>query len=498
MTNTLTIWRGRQTWKLPFHAPDSLVHVLESSGVSVFKPCGGHGNCGKCKVEITGSVSDPNEQEQFFGVRLLCQVVLLGDAEVRLPESTSLEQIELSGGEAVRTIDPMLGKLGAAIDIGTTTLAVRIYDLSTGRIVGELGTENPQCVFAADVMGRISAALAGDAEILCMKVIETINAMLDQILSVSGRCGKQVDTFVITGNTTMLYLLTGQNMRCLSQAPFHADRLFDEELELLGGHVYLPPCISAFVGADITCAVLSSGMCRTGDIKMLCDIGTNGEIALWKDGKLYVTSTAAGPAFEGAGISCGCGSIRGAIDRVWIENGNIRFHTIGDVAPVGLCGSGLLDALAVFLELNIIDETGFAEEMLLVLTHEVKLTKADVRSAQLAKAAIAAGIETLMKASDTKTDQVSKLYIAGGFGGHINVSSAVQIGLIPDEFSTKVDFIGNGSLAGAEQLLLNQNCREEIRRIVKDAMPVNLGGNPSFNECFVRHLCFDGGISDFT
>ena len=224
---------------------------------------------------------------------------------------------------------------------------------------------------------------------------------------------------------------------------------------------------------------------------MLCDIGTNGKIALWKDGRLYVTSTAAGPAFEGAGISCGCGSVRGAIDKVWIENGNIRIHTIGEAFPMGLCGFGLLDALAAFLELGVIDETGVADEKSLIVSPEVKLTKADIRAAQLAKAAIAAGIEMLTKISNTSAEQVSRLYIAGGFGGHIHVSSAVRIGLIPGELGDQVQFIGNGALAGAETLLLNCHYRTEIQRIVKEAIPVNLAGDSDFNECFVDHLYFD-------
>ncbi len=497
MKNVLIVRSGRKTKKLFFEAPSLLSDILEEGSISVPKPCGGRGNCGKCKVELTGAVSEPNEQEQYFGARLMCQAIILGDAEVRIHETAPLKQIEIGGAKIDEVVVPEAGKLGAAIDIGTTTLAVRVYDLNIEKMIGELGEENPQRVFSADVVGRISAALEGDAESLRTTIINGLKDIINRILFNAGRSGDQIDTLVITGNTTMLYLLLGQNVECLSRAPFKADRLFDEEVELLGGHVYLPPCISSFVGADISCAVLSSGMCRTNETKMLCDIGTNGEIALWNDGTLYVTSTAAGPAFEGAGISCGCGSIQGAIDRVWIKDGCIRFHTIDELPPVGLCGSGLLDALAAFLNLNVIDETGAIKDNFLVLAPEVKLTKADIRSLQLAKAAIAAGIETLLKISEVKVDQITELYISGGFGRHINVSSAVQIGLIPSELGSKVRFIGNGALAGAEKLLLNKNCRAEIQQIVNVALPVNLGGNLNFNDCFVDHLGFDSRIADF-
>lgn len=210
-----------------------------------------------------------------------------------------------------------------------------------------------------------------------------------------------------------------------------------------------------------------------------------------------MTSTAAGPASEGAGISCGCGSIHGAIDRVWTEKGEIRFHTIGDAPPAGLCGSGLLDALAVLLELGVVDETGAADEAQTGLAPGIKLTKADIRSAQLAKAAIAAGIEILMKISRIKADQVSVLYIAGAFGGHINVASAIRIRLIPGELGAKVRFIGNGALAGAERTLLDWRLRTEMQRIAGNAITVTLGGDPDFNERFVDHLGFDRYCTDF-
>lgn len=490
MRNTLTVWGGGETRKLSFDAPDTLSHVLAQGGVSVSKPCGGHGNCGKCAVKLTGCVSEPNERERFFGTHLLCQALLTGDAEVHLHETSPIEQIELDGVRLGRFSVPLPGKIGAAVDVGTTTLAMRLYDLTDGKEIGELGAENPQCVYAADVMGRISAALAGDAGTLRGKVIGALKIMFGRILSDAGRKEEQVDRLVITGNTTMLYLLTGQDVACLSRAPFHAERLFDEELEFLNGHAYLPPCISAFVGADATCAVLASGMCRNDDVALLCDIGTNGEIALWKDGMLYVTSTAAGPAFEGTGISCGCGSVRGAIDRVWLEDRTVCLHTIGETEPTGLCGSGLLDAIAVFLELGVIEETGAVEGECLALAPEVKLTRADIRAFQLAKAAVAAGIEALMEGSGTKPGQVSALYIAGGFGGHINIGSAVRVGLIPGELSVKVHFLGNGALAGAERLLLDRGSRGEIQRIAASALPVNLGGDPGFNESFVEHLYF--------
>ena len=247
--------------------------------------------------------------------------------------------------------------------------------------------------------------------------------------------------------------------------------------------------MNAFVGADITCAVLASDMCAD-KTSLLCDIGTNGEIALWKNGVLYVTSTAAGPAFEGAGISCGCSSVAGAIDRAWIEEGSLCIHTIADAPAVGLCGSGLIDVVARLLELEELDETGALEEDEVELAPDVILQQQDIRALQLAKAAIAAGIETLLKVSDTDPEEIESFYIAGGFGSHLNIESAVRIGLIPDALADKVRVIGNAALAGAAQVLLDQRKFEQVRQIAKVSSHKNLGGDPLFNECYVDQMFF--------
>ena len=331
-------------------------------------------------------------------------------------------------------------------------------------------------------MGRIGAAMEGQLPKLRDQVRNAIGELL-------AKAGGAVDAMVITGNTTMLYLLTDRDPTCLSAYPFEADTLFDRDWKLGDAAVYLPPCMNAYVGADITCAVLASGMCK-GKTALLCDIGTNGELALWKDGTLYVTSTAAGPAFEGAGISCGCGSIPGAIDQAWIEGGELWLHAIGDAAPVGLCGSGLIDVVAALLDLEWMDETGSLEDEDVTLAPGVTLLQKDIRAVQLAKAAIAAGIETLLEASGTDCKEVTKLYIAGGFGSHLDLQSAARIGLIPAELTDRVEIIGNAALAGAAQILLDQEKLQQARRIAANSRHWNLGGNPRFNEHYMNAMLF--------
>lgn len=486
----LTVLQGGMRSEVEFEGGRLLADVLQEAGFPVERPCGGRGSCGKCAVVLSGEVSEMNAAEQKAGVRLACQAVPLGDAQVVLPDVQDMQQIETSGAESVRELKPMPGRLGAAVDIGTTTIALKLFDLENGKCIGQSGMRNPQTAVAADVMGRIGAALEGKLEILQQQVLAAIDALLHAACAQAQADLAQVESTVITGNTTMLYLLTGRNPEALSHAPFHADCLYGETAELLGRKAYLPPCMNAFVGGDISCAVLAANQCESDAVSLLVDIGTNGEIALWKDGILYVSSTAAGPAFEGAGISCGCSSIRGAIDSAKVEKGAIAVHTIGEAKAVGVCGSGLIDCIACGLETGDIDETGAMDEDELPLRDGVCLLPRDVRAVQLAKAAIAAGIETLMETAGVSADEIETLYIAGGFGSHLNVHSAARIGLIPAELEDKVQVLGNAALTGSVRILLNSDDLARVQQIADVSRHVNLGGNPSFNEHYMDQMFF--------
>ena len=478
----LIIYQDDRCIRLLFQEPQPLHLLLEQAGILFSRPCAGRGICGKCAVRLSGQVSEPNEVEIAAGTRLACQAIITGDAQVWLPQEQKLRQIQINSIAQPELKSPMAGKIGAAVDIGTTTVAVRRYSLQTGECLGESAMANPQNSIAADVMGRIGAAMEGSLSKLQAQITDTIYHLLQQ-------AGGSADHMVITGNTTMLYLLTGRNPENLSHAPFAADCLFDEEITLFGIPAYLPPCMNAFVGADITCAVMFSQMCRNRT-SLLCDIGTNGEIALWKDGILHVTSTAAGPAFEGAGISCGCSSILGAIDKVTAQNGQLVLHTIGEVPAVGLCGSGLIDAVAAMRHLQWLDETGALKNDPVVLAPDVSVTQKDIRALQLAKAAIAAGIETLMNLSDTKQEEIETLYLAGGFGSHLSMQSAAAIGLLPKKLVEKTTVIGNAALSGAAQILLNQKQIPELRKLAANSQHWNLGGNTVFQSCFMEQMFF--------
>lgn len=489
----LIVIRGGARFSLSFEPGARLNDVLKANGLGVLSPCGGRGVCGKCAVTLKGQVSPPNAAEQRAGTRLCCQAVLLGDAEVILPQDAAMEGVALTSGEGMIPRSPMDGPCGAAVDIGTTTIAVSLYDLKSGACLAQCGMLNPQTTVAADVMGRIGAAMAGEGERLKAQATEAIGALLSRAAFQAGVEDTFVRSLVITGNTAMLYLLTGRDPVSLSRAPFEADCLFDETLTVCGRQAYLPPCMHAFVGADITCALLASGQYKERGVFLLCDVGTNGEIALWEGGRLLATSTAAGPAFEGAGISCGCGSVRGAIDKVFVRDGGLRVHTVGDGPAVGICGSGLIDAVAAALALGAVDETGAMEEDAFSLAPGIRLLQKDIRAVPLAKAAIAAGIDTLLEAAAIRAEDVDVFFIAGGFGSHLNATSAAKIGLFPKALSSRAQVLGNAALTGASLLLFDREMQAQARQIARLCQHVNLGGNPRFGRRFMDCMLFVEG-----
>lgn len=483
------IRRGAQVMDIQVPAGTVVARVLEQAGCPVAQPCGGRGVCGKCAVMLQGAFSTPNVQERRLGVRLACQAQVEGDGEIILPQEQEMQSIEQGSSMAVTPLQPMPGAWGAAVDIGTTTLALRLYDMHSGACRGVSTMLNPQTAVAADVIGRMDAALKGRSADLQGQILTALETLLAHACAQAGVTLPQVSSLCITGNTTMLYLLTGRSPESLSHAPFAADDFFGRVEQVLGRSCYLPDCLHAFVGADVSCAILASGMCRKNETALLCDMGTNGEMALWKDGQLYIASTAMGPAFEGAGISCGCGSVRGAIDAVELVNGRLHCHVLGGGEALGLCGSGLIDAVAALLDTGFLEDTGAMDDDA-PLKDGVVLTQGDIRAVQLAKAAVAAGMQCLMKAADCTPAQVQTLYLAGGFGSHLNIRHAVRMGLIPPELEGKVRVIGNAALDGAARALMDGSVWQMLQDMAQHARHVELGGSAEFANAYVESMMF--------
>lgn len=469
------------------------------------KPCGGHGKCGKCKVIAKGQLSAVTETEKALltaderarGVRLSCLTTVAGDCEI-VTESGNGGCPTVASGSPVHTeINSIFSEYGVALDIGTTTLVAQLYDVR-GNKLAETARLNPQTEWGGDVVSRIEAALDGKASLLAKTIRTAIDEMIAELAVLAAIDAKCIDGIVITGNTVMLYLLTEESVVCLSRAPFEAMRLFGENLPaselglsslLPNTRVYLPPCISAFVGADIVCDLLTIPM--DNEAVLLVDIGTNGEMALWNGQELFVCSTAAGPAFEGVGISMGMRGVTGAIDKVNVSNGKLDTHVIGDGEPIGICGSGLIDAVACMLETETLDESGYLENAPFVICEPVCFTQTDVRMVQLAKSAICAGIETLLAHACVAGDALSRFVIAGGFGTYMDVNNAIRIGLFPNTIpAERVYVLGNGAISGAVTLLLDRNKTCEALRISREAHVVELATNAVFQERYMQNMLF--------
>ena len=470
------------------------------------KPCGGHGKCGKCRVVAKGELSEASDAELKLlsskeladGIRLACLTRALGDCEVTTLSESEQSMIVTDCSLPEFDIKPTFKKYGVAIDIGTTTIAARLFD-DEGRTLGDIARLNPQGEWGADVISRIESAMEGNSRDLAASVRGVLNEMLFQLAADAEIAPEDIDGVVITGNTVMLSLLTVENVEPFSHAPFDVKRLFGEsisarELDLTclapDTSIYLPPCISAFVGADTTCAILATAL-RDGDTAMLADIGTNGEMALWNGGRLTVCSTAAGPAFEGVGITMGMRGAEGAVDKVEVVDGELFAHVIGDTEPLGICGSGLVDAVAAMLDIEVIDECGYLEDDEFVIKSSVCLTPKDIRMLQLAKSAICAGIVTLIKNEKLNGSDISALYIAGGFGNYLNKESAAKIGLLPRELAEISKSVGNAALGGASMLLLSEKLREKAADIAKGANLLDLSTNPTFSEQYMSGMMLE-------
>ncbi len=477
-----------KTTEITFSGAPILSDLLKREGYFIDSPCGGNGKCGKCVVRLFNGISDDDNLK--WEMRLACKTLLSDDTTVEFPESYIKNTVVETG---IGEIKPRLCdfKYGAALDIGTTTVAIKLFS-KEGKAVAEAVGVNPQRAVSSDVMGRISAAVDEKLSLLNSQITDRIKYLFQKACDAAQIKTEDIEKTVITGNTAMLYLLCGINPKNISVAPFKADNLFGMNINS-PIRAYLPPCINAFVGADLVCSVIASGMCESDKTALLCDIGTNGEIALWKNGRLYVTSAAAGPAFEGAEISCGCPCVDGAIDKVWFENQRILTHTVNNSPAVGICGSGLIDAVATFLEQGYIDSSGISPSALNLASNgkPISITADDIRALQLAKSAVRSGIETLLEATFTNVDKVETFYLSGGFGNRLNLDSAVRIGLIPEAFADKTKQIGNGALQGAAMILVDNSLKEIAKEISCNAVHIQLGGNEFFNKRFVENMRFE-------
>ncbi len=460
-------------------------------------PCGGKGVCGKCRVVVDGCAA------------LSCERSASSSIEVLLPEFTKVGDI-VSDGYMKEFVPDKRDGFGFAVDIGTTTVVASLYNLSSGSELGSISSLNSQKSCGQDVISRIR--YAGEEEdglkLLGEKIVSDLNALFTQLLTRNDVKAEEVRSIVVAGNTTMIHLLAGRDPSSLAEAPyipaFTGSLLLDPHE--FGFCVHTPldclPAIASYVGGDITAGIAACGISGGGPDTLFIDIGTNGEIVLAGSGEMYCCSCAAGPALEGMNISCGMRAAEGAVEDVSISGETVTLRTIKNVAPRGICGSGLLSAIASMLMNGIITPDGrFAahpmvsfgkggKRVTLDWGHGIFLTQKDVRQVQLAKGAILSGILTLLEASGRREDDIEKVIVAGQFGAHLTTESLTGCGFLPRSWKEKIVYAGNTSKSGAAVCLLSAENRARCEEFAGNAKYIELSLKEGYEELFVKCLRF--------
>ena len=422
-------------------------------------------------------------------------------------------------GQIVRIAAAEPEMYGAAIDIGTTTIAAYLIDLKTGETVASRSAMNPQRAYGADVISRTDYSQKENGlDTLQKAIADKIDEMICDMVAEKGKAREDIYHIVCVGNTVMVHLLAGVTPENIAASPFIPAFtapvfLNAPEIGMVFSNAMLEigPCVAGYIGADTTAAALACAMDEYEGKALLIDIGTNGEIALGGRDGIVCCSAAAGPAFEGAHIRCGSGAVSGAISSVKLsEDGEVALETIGGTEPASICGSGIVDAVAEMLRVGLIDETGRIDEdeapevwgdrlfdspagLAFALTDDKKvfICQKDIREVQLAKSAIAAGIHILLKKSKVGFANVEKLYLAGGFGNYIDVHNACMIGLLPAELEDKTEAIGNAAGTGARYMTLNTTACGRAEDMAYKMEYIELSSQRDFTELFSENMLFE-------
>lgn len=497
--------------------------ILMENNIWIKAPCGGAGICGRCQVSIEGPANTPSDMEikaispseLSKGMRLACQVKPMGDS--RLIIDTHMKPLWHILREDGYRVDlsremPLLPEgcpYGIAIDLGTTGMRFRLWDMEKKLpLTGRYGL-NPQTSFGEDVLSRLTAA--GESENKANKLshmaINSIGNALKDMEYREGYKTTEIGHVVIVGNTAMLSLLAKKNYDLLLDPEYWMSEIdcFPENTEEwktlwnINDHAFvtLVPPIAGFVGSDLLAALISTNLTHEPECSLLIDFGTNSEIALWDGNHLLVTSAAGGPAFEGCGIIRGMTAEEGAIFRVELEDSSPRFkcHVLGGVEARGICGSALVDIIASMADAGLLSPSGrfsisIDENGLTILKgrHNIVIKKRDVDAFQRAKAAVAAGVNCLLTEAGMSWSEIRRLYICGAFGAFLNIENGRRIGLLPEICSHRVILYGNAALAGCEKLLFAGDIAAVVESVKNKSRVINLALYPGFEEIFIKNL----------
>ncbi len=543
----VTIKSGDGDRYAEFSAGLSLRDILDSSSFRVRSGCRGTGACGLCRVKIvTSEPIEPSLAERLYlseqqiasGIRLACQVRPERDVEV-----TVLNKEPVSAWRAIRNTSGDFSRIpsnrfpegryfGVAVDLGTTHISASFYDLSTGKWFAGRHGLNPQVSWGADVLTRLIAYDESPeaAGTLRGMLVDAIGSVLLDVAAREGIGLEQVAGLTFVGNTAMLAMISGKNAHLLLQPsywmkPIECTPDDIHDLTALwgirsGAVVEMVQPLAGFVGSDLLAGVISTKLVEKGPGTLLIDFGTNSEIALWDGGTLWVTSAAGGPAFEGSGMNCGIPGEPGAIFQV-CESGNgategdrafltskdvifrsrpagldLEFRTIDNEKPLGFCGSGIVDLIALLVRSGKLTGIGrlssdIPGDGIFVLDGEQKplvLTKKDVDIFQRAKAAIYAGVKVLMESSGLADKHLSRICIGGAFGHFLDRENAMEIGLLPELPPESIELAGNIALRGCEELLMSEDPGKRLDELKSKARLVNLARCAGFEELFMEGL----------
>ena len=475
-----------QEGKITVPAGTTLLDALKRNGIYPDAPCGGNGKCGKCKVFVDGTEA------------LACETVVDRDMEVTVPETSKLNMLQ-TGISVDRKIAPIKEGHLLAFDIGTTSVVCALLDGMSGLELVESSMLNPQTAFGADVVSRIQAALQGESEQETNAIREGMTDLIRAVCADAGISPEAIGVVSVVGNPAMQQLFLGVRPENLAGVPF-APVL--TEAKMIPSKDILPICpnadllivpdIAGFIGADTMGCVLATEIYKKEEITLLVDIGTNGEMVLGNKDRMIACSTAAGPALEGTNIQFGMRGTDGAIDHVWLENGAIKCSVIGGEEVKGICGSGLIDAVAVGLSMGLLNKRGRIqnEEHIFHLTDGIYLTQEDIRQVQLAKGAIHAGILLLAKQLGIEVTDIQKVQLAGAFGNYLDPANACRIGLLPEELLDRIEPVGNAALSGAKMLACDQALLPLTQELAEMIEFLELASLPDFSRTFAKSMNF--------
>ncbi len=530
-------------------APGSNLYMVLSQNGLMDAPCGGTGTCGKCKVRLLNLEELPTDHNSgdFFtaeelarGWRLACLCQVTGDINVELPPQSHISSIVSQGymknfvhsplarqvstpdghkllfGDSVavaNAADNMGSCYGIAIDIGTTTVVASLVDLAEGREIESLSCLNRQKAFGQDVISRIhyAATHADGTEVLQKAIIKDLCNLINELCRRQNISEYEIYDITVAANTTMIHLLGGINPESLGKSPYIPG--FQGVLSLNGRDLGLPvspycqvyclPAISSFVGGDIAAGILACGLEDPRNKLLFIDIGTNGEMVLADGDRFYSCSCAAGPALEGMNISCGVRAQSGAIEDLSICIDKVQYKTIGGESAIGICGSGLLAAVAEMLKAGIIDkrgrllahglvETAAGKKRFVIDAHRnLYLTQHDIRQVQLAKGAILSGIYTLLQSGGMQAADLKRVVVAGQFGAHLKADSLIGAGLLPPDCQNIISYVGNTSKSGAMVCLLSDPERRLVESIANNIDYIELSQVEGYDHLFVKCMQFD-------